>query len=200
MARKPFNKLSKGYRDRLIHLEAGGKRAYDSMTTAERRAVRSRAAATHRSGDLIRARGHQPSRPVGAVAPAVIEPILRGEASPGDFKTLASKFTRPAWVPAWASVDVAAALSQLPDPKTWARVDFIPRGDGQPWTMIVHRKGNAYDREILIPGGGGPGSGAKEVLQIVTDLDAQAKDRERARHREIDDLFGEVVGTDEEDV
>jgi hypothetical protein len=93
------------------------------------------------------------------------------------------------------SVDAAAALSQLPNPKSWESVEFIPRGDGQPWTMVVHRKGNAYDREILIPGGGGPGSGAKEILQLVTDLESKSLAQKR---RNIDALFYDVLGSDEE--
>jgi hypothetical protein len=203
-SRRSFTKLSRSYRYRLIYQEAGGKRAYDSMTTEDRRDVRARAAATHRSGNLIRARGHQPSRPAGAVPEKVIEPILRGEGSPADLKTLAKKFVRPSWVPSWAAVDVAAALSQLPNPRRWKSVDFIPRGEGEPWTMIVHLKGNAYDREILIPGGGGPGSGAKEVLRIVTELGegspAPTSHPETAaarRQLEIEEVFFEVWGSDE---
>ncbi len=194
MNRTPFNKLSSSYRNRLVYREAGGKRRYDSMTVVERREVRKAASATHRSGNLIRARGHQPSRPAGAVPVAVIEPILRGEGSPTDLKTLAKKFTRPAWVPAWAAVDVAAALSQLPNPNRWKSVEFVPRGEGEPWTMIVSMKGNAYDREILIPGGGGPGSGAKEVLRIVTEIE-EGDSADARRRRAIEEVFFSVLGS-----
>ncbi len=199
MARPAFNKLSTSYRNRLVFREAGGKRRYDAMTVVERREVRKAAAATHRSGNLIRARGHQPSRPAGAVEERVIEPILRGEGSPTDLKTLAKKFTRPAWVPTWAAVDVAAALSQLPNPNRWTGVEFVPRGEGEPWTMIVHLKGNAYDREILIPGGGGPGSGAKEVLRIVSELEEGDSGDERRRRRRAEAVFFDVLGSDEEE-
>ena len=197
MNRTPFNKLSSSYRNRLVYREAGGKRLYDAMSVVERREVRKAAAATHRSGDLIRARGHQPSRPAGAVPESVITPIVLGEGTPKDLRTLASKFTRPAWVPRWAAVDVAAALSQLPNPNRWKSVAFTPRGEGEPWTMTVELKGNAYDRVILIPGGGGPGSGAKEVLRIVSELE-EGRSGDARRRREAEEVFFFVLGSDDE--
>lgn len=199
MSRTPFNKLSSSYRNRLVYREAGGKRLYDSMTVVERREVRKAAASTHRSGDLIRARGHQPARPAGAVPDAVIDTILAGQGRPVDLKTLASKFTRPAWVPQSAAVDVAAALSRFPDPSRWTGVEFTPRGEGQPWTMTVHMKGNAYDRVFDIPGGGGPGSGAKEVLAIVANISDNLTPTGRRRTVSSPyDVFYEVLGSDEE--
>ncbi len=178
-ARKAWDALSPAYRARL-----------------ERSGI---TRASHAKANLTEARGHPSPRPAGAAPKELVERLVRGEGTPEDFKTLVKKFTRPSWVPAWAANDVAAALSQLPNPRTWESVEFIPRDDGQPWTMIVHRKGNAYDREILIPGGGGPGSGAKEVLQIVTDLKDQQRARAEKKRRAVEALFFEVVGTDEEE-
>lgn len=151
---------------------------------------------THAVANLTVARGHPTPPPPGAAPKELVERLVRGEGTPQEFKELASKFTRPGWVPEWASVDVAAALSRLPNPRQWRDVEFIPRGDGQPWTMIVKLKGNAYDREILIPGGGGPGTGAKEVLQIVTDL---RKKSEQEKNRRVEAIFFDVLGSDEEE-
>lgn len=151
-----------------------------------------------RGANLTEARGHPSPRPAGAAPKDLVERLVRGEGSPQDYKDLAKKFTRPAWVPTWAATDVAAALSQLPDPKRWESVEFTPRGDGQPWTMTVHLKGNAYDREILIPGGGGPGSGAKEVLQIVTELEYKQRDQYEKRRRAAEAIFFDVLGSDDE--
>lgn len=181
-SRKAWKDLSPAYRARL-----------------ERRGVTSH---THAVADLTQARGHPSAPPPGAAPKDLVEKIVRGQGTRDDLRTLASKFTRPSWVPDWASVDVAAALSRLPNPKRWEDVEFIPRGDGQPWTMIVRLKGNAYDREILIPGGGGPGTGAKEVLEIVSDISKgsqRERQRERVRRR-AEAIFFEVDGTDEEEV
>jgi hypothetical protein len=76
------------------------------------------------------------------------------------------------------SDDVAAAVSQLGNYRSWGHIEFIPRADGQPWTMTVTPKRymdgdtvltHAYDRTVQIPGGGGAGSvGAREVLDWLT--------------------------------
>lgn len=176
--RKAWKDLSPAYRARL-----------------ERAGVTSH---THAVANLTEARGHPSSPPPGAAPKELVDKLVKGQGSPQEFKELASRFTRPSWVPQWASVDVAAALSRLPNPKRWDDVEFVPRGDGQPWTMIVRLKGNAYDREILIPGGGGPGTGAKEVLQIVTDL--RDKSERETRRRRAEAIFFEVLGSDEEEV
>jgi len=122
-------------------------------------------------------------------------------------KALKSKFTWPAWLPKKIakergapptpiSTDVAAALSQLPNPSTWKSVTFEPAADGQAWTMRVTFKGNRYDREILIPGGGGAGSGAKETLAVVTYLERQSEKSEIAKKRRAAEaLFFDVTGT-----
>lgn len=179
-ARKAWTSLSPAYRARL-----------------ERAGV---TASTHASADKTRARGHPSPLPTGSVQPELINRVVSGEGTVEELNTLASRFTRPSWIPERYSVDVAAALSQLPNPRTWSSVEFVPAADDQPWTMIVHRKGNAYDRTILIPGGGGDGSGAREVLELVTDLsrESEAQRNARRRRREIEALFFEVLGTDEE--
>lgn len=181
--RKSWSELTPAYRARL-----------------ERRGV---TAKTHATANLIRARGHRPALPPGSIEPDYIDRLLR---EPGTYMTrealggLEDRFTRPSWIPAWVHPDAAAALSQLPNPKRWTNVEFVPRDDGRAWTMTVSLKGNAYDRTILIPGGGGPGSGAKEVLQLVTDLKSQgaARGTTRRSYKDVEALFFEVRGTDDE--
>ena len=77
------------------------------------------------------------------------------------------------------SDDVAAAVSQLGNPKNWGHIAFTPRANGESWTMIVTPKRymngdqvltHAYDRTVDIPGGGGAGTvGAREVLDWLSE-------------------------------
>lgn len=175
------------------------RKAWADLSPAYQRRLERRGitAKSHASANLIRARGHQVSRPAGAAPEDLVTRLVNpGQASVSDFRTAASKFTRPSWVPKDAPVDVAAALSQLPPPSRWTGVEFTPRGNEEAWTMTVHLKGNAYDREILIPGGGGPGTGAKSVLDIVTDLrDGRAplgKKPSKSRQQRLEEMFLEV--------
>jgi hypothetical protein len=80
------------------------------------------------------------------------------------------------------SYDTAAALSQVPIPRSqWGHVHFYPRADGQPWTMTITPKRHmradgtvrthAYDITVQIPGVEGPGSGAEEVLDDLSESD-----------------------------
>ena len=64
--------------------------------------------------------------------------------------------------------------------------------------MIVKLKGNAYDREILIPGGGGPATGARSTLELVTDLMNKSEDK-AAKNRRLSAMFFEVLGSDEDE-
>ena len=177
--RKAWKDLSPAYRARL-----------------ERKGITAR---THGVANLTEARGHPSRPPAGAAPKELVEKLVRGEALPEDFKKARTAFTRPSWVPKSAPIDVQAALSRLPNPKRWENVDFIPRDDGEPWTMIVKLKGNAYDREVLIPGGGGPGTGARAVLEIVTELGRDSAEAERRRQRRTEALFFDVLGSDEEE-
>lgn len=183
-ARKAWNQLSPAYRERL-----------------ERHGVTRE---THVTTDKTGARGHPTPAPVGSVSPSVINPLLEGEGSPQDFTTLLNKFTWPDWVPREVSttryggaepvfVEVAAALSQLPNPRLWVSAHVEPQGDGEPWTMTVKLKGNRYDRTILIPGGGQEFSGGRQVLGILTEL--RLEDEEKARRRAAAALWWEVTGT-----
>lgn len=173
------------------------RKAWKDLSPAYRQRLTSHGvtARTHGVANLTGARGHPSRPPTGAAPSALVGLLVSGEALPQDFKTAASKFTRPSWVPKSAPVDVAAALSQLPNPKRWQHVEFIPRADGEAWTMIVELKGNAYDNEILIPGGGGAGTGAKDVLQIVTDIQREPK---KTKALEAAAVFFEVNESDEE--
>ena len=188
-ARKAWGDLSPGYRHRL-----------------EQRGI---TAATHASANKTEARGHPSPRPAGAVPKDLISRVVHGDATRAELKNLTNEFVWPTWVPHQlhrqgkgnfkVSGDVAAALSQLPDPSKWKSVDFTPRDDGQPWTMTVKMKGNAYDRVIEIPGGGGPGSGAKETLEVVTAIQEQQQQQRKTtrRHYRSEALFYEVLGSDE---
>ena len=186
--RKKWSELSAAYRKRL-----------------ERQGITAR---SHRTADLSRARGHVSTRPVGAIDKATIERVLTGEGTVGEVvgTDLLDRFNWPDWVPHVVrnqgdgfdyavEVPVAAALSQLPDPRTWDHVAFSPRVGDEPWEMVVYVKRRTTPRRILIPGGGEPGSGAKQVLDIVSALtDDENKRRERRR---ASLLFFDVYGTDQ---
>jgi hypothetical protein len=191
-ARKSWSQLTPAYRARL-----------------ERKGI---TAATHASASKVQARGYHPRK--GAVNRRLYNRIVNNEGTVAERRTLAEQFIWPDWVPRTltrqrgsrgrryqfkTSPDVAAGLSLLPNPKYWRDVEFVPRPNGEPWTMIVHLK-NGNRREILIPGGGGPGSGAKETLEIVTQLREERVNipkRERRRYQYEDVDFFAVVGSDE---
>ena len=175
-SRKSWGELTEAYRHRL---ERAG-------VTAE----------SHATANLTEERGHPTPPPPGAAPAVLVERLLdSAERTPQDFERAVSEFTRPSWIPQSAPIDVAAALSRLPNPKRWDHVTFDPKADGEPWTMTVYLKGNAYPRTIPIPGGGGPGTGAKDVLQIVTDIQRGPRAR---RNLEAESIFFEVHETDEE--
>jgi hypothetical protein len=101
---------------------------------------------------------------------------VRGEATENQVAQIQA-WQRPPWLPDNQfdmSDDVAAAVSQLGNPRGWGHVAFTPRADGGSWTMTVTPKRymngdtvltHAYDRSVEIPGGGGSGTtGAREVL------------------------------------
>ncbi len=175
MARKAWKDLSPDYKARL-----------------KRQGI---TAKTHRTADLNTARGHRSTRVVGAIDESTLRRVVSGQGTLGEVTgtDLLARFTWPAWVPHYVdnqqdgftyAVDpvVAAALSRLPDPRTGQGVEFLPAGADQPWTMVVEIKGRKKKRETLIPGGGGAGSGAKQVLDILTSLEEdENKRRVRAR-------------------
>lgn len=186
--RKRWGELSEAYRRRL-----------------ERQGITAR---THQRADLNRARGHVSTRPVGAIDRATIERVLTGEGTVGEVTgtDLLARFTWPDWVPRTidnqgdgftyaVEVPVAAALSQLPDPRTWDHVAFSPRVADEPWEMVVYIKRRTTPRRILIPGGGEPGSGAKQVLDIVSALTDSENARRERRRASL--LFFDVYGTDQ---
>jgi hypothetical protein len=81
-------------------------------------------------------------------------------------------------------------MSLLPNPSKWESVDFVPRPDNQPWTMTVVLK-RGYPVVIDIPGGGGPGTGARQILEIVTLVGVQKK----PKPNEVERVFLEVMGS-----
>lgn len=186
--RKKWSELSAAYKKRL-----------------ERQGITAR---THQRADLNRARGHYSTRAVGAIDQATINRVLSGEGTVGEVvgEDLLTRFTWPDWVPHVVrnqgdgfdyavEVPTAAALSQLPDPRTWDHVAFSPRVGDDPWEMVVWIKRRKTPRRILIPGGGEPGSGAKQVLDIVTSLTDEENARRERRRASM--LFFDVYGTDQ---
>ena len=187
MATKAWKDLSPTYRKRL-----------------ERHGVTSK---THAVANKTEARGHPSKPPAGAAPAELVDRLLSGGGYPEEFETLETMFTWPSWVPRRVAttkyggdepvfVEVAAALSRLPNPRTWDHVEVEPAGDGEPWTLTVYRKGNAYPRSVLIPGGGQQFSGARQVLGILTEIgdESLAKESKR-RRREAYSLFFDVYET-----
>jgi hypothetical protein len=125
----------------------------------------------YRSGaDLRGARGKlgASSRPATAAPKEQTDQTVTGGGTDESQRILERwrSTTAPAWLPAsneLLGTDVVAALSQLPSPRSWGNVHFIPSGGGQPWVMQVDIKGG-YQREIVIPGG----SDARDVLHLLS--------------------------------
>ena len=170
--RTGWSKLSKPYRARLER--QGITRSYWES-----------------GGDLRVARGHKPKRPSTAAPFEATMRMVSGAGTEADQQRLA-QFRGPAWLPESLSYDVRAALSQLRgNPSTWAAVRFVPAPDGEPWGMVVTPKGSprrpdgssAYDQVILIPGGGAPGTGAREVLDLFYHPESSGVDPTSARWR-----------------
>lgn len=162
-----WSKLKAGYRKRL---EGAG------ITRAQWEA----------GADLRRARSHMPE--VKGAPKELTERVLRGEGTQADLRDLQSwarSALRPSWIPDSMSADTAAALSLIDlAPGQWAAVHFTPAPDGEPWEMRITPKGaplradgtSAYDRVVLIPGGGGAGTpGAREVLDWLWETDIQGE-------------------------
>ena len=209
--RRTFAKLSKSQQRRLTK-SGTTSAAYDyaHLTPAYRKRLASHGItpANYRQLDQNVARGHRSTKTPGAIDEGVLRRVLGGggtvaEVTGGD---LLARFTWPSWIPATVSnqqdgftypVDpvVAAALSRLPDPRTWKSVAFEPAGDDEPWVMIVEIKGRKKKRTTIIPGGGGAGTGAKQVLDILTSLEEDENMRRMKARAEL--LFFTVRETDE---
>lgn len=180
-----WRKLSRPYRTRL-----------------ERQGITQRA--WEDGADLRKARGKKPKPPPGA-APAELAKELANAPTEAALAAAAA-FIRPAWIPEWVTNDVAAILSQLPDPAKWADAYFTPGADGGPWKLTVQLK-RGYPVSVEIPGGGGPGSGAKEVLDLIADINSGAaggnggKAAEKYyadyyREKQVAEIFYDVGETD----
>lgn len=164
-----WRKLSQPYRTRL-----------------ERQGITQRA--WEDGADLRKARGKKPKPPPGAIPVELAEELATAPSEAA--LAAAARFTRPPWIPEWVTNDVAAILSQLPDPSKWVDVIFSPQPDGAPWQMTVELK-RGYPITIDIPGGGGPGSGAKEILDLVADINSGAAGGGGGRAAEVyyDDYY-----------
>lgn len=187
MARKAWKDLSPAYRRRL-----------------EARGVTSH---THAVADLTEARGHPSPAPPGAVDKRLIDRLMEGEGTTEEFDRLETMFTWPSWVPRRISttryggtepvfVEVAAALSRLPNPRTWDHTEVTPRGEGEPWDLTVYFKGNRHPRTVLVPGGGQEFSGARQVLGILTQIRDESETEASRRRRAAEALFFDVMGSE----
>jgi hypothetical protein len=135
--------------------------------------------------DLRQARSH-PAPPPTYQAPAqLVGGPLPSMADVYRVREWAESKAAPAWTRGMHP-DTAAALSQIPwPPSQWRDVILTPAADMAPWTMRVVPKGRptigivtdragkdhavtAYDVIIQIPGGGELGSGARQVLDLLT--------------------------------
>jgi hypothetical protein len=152
MARRTgWAKLSKSYKARLVR----------SGVTREQ---------WQKGADLRTARGHKAAPPSTAAPITPTMAMTTGVGTNADQRRLSSwrRNRAPSWLPSaqlFMADDVAAALSQLRNPKHWAKVDFYPQSDSQPWRMTVTYK-QGYPQSITIPGGG-----ASEVLQLISRID-----------------------------
>ena len=138
--------------------------------------------------DLRKARGHTPPPPPWMAPAEITQRVIGGRGTTGDLealKTWASSAMAPWWTYGM-DPDVKAALSLIPFPqRQWADVILTPAADDAPWTMRVIPKGRpsigivtdrggkghsitAYDAVIEIPGGGAPGTGARQVMDLLT--------------------------------
>ena len=149
-----FSKLSASYRRRIERTV--GREAWESGV------------------DLRAARGKKPKPPPTAAPVEVTRRVVAGEGTPEDIRTLGA-FQRPGWIPRSMREDVAASLSFLPNPSRWKNVELQARPNGEPWTMIVTPK-TGYPISIEIPGGGAVGTGARDVLDLLTDPKSSGAD------------------------
>lgn len=120
--------------------------------------------------DLRSTRGHAPGPPPDAAPPEPTERLVRGDATAADIREVERWHARH---PDGLSTDTSAALSQISYPiDRWESVTFVPRPDGEPWTMTVTPKGGGYPETVEIPGGGAADTyGAAEVLELLAEED-----------------------------
>lgn len=174
-ARGP-NALSASYRARLVG--AGITRA-DWLAGADLRTARSQ------PGYRPNVPAERARRPAGAAPKTATDRLLAGDATPSDIAAIEA-WRRPAWLPDRADMsdDTAAAISQIDlQPRNWGKVEFFAQPDGANWRMVVTPKSqidkrsgkvksHAYDRQIVIPGGGAKDTvGASEVLEWLSKAD-----------------------------
>jgi len=126
---------------------------------------------------------------------------VRTELTPKQIIEMEHQLRRPSWIPNRMRTENAAALAQLPDPKSWKHVYVTPSADG-PWRLTVYRKRSKYPLIIEIPaGGGGEGEAPREIIDLLQDLkfqyNSESLERSRNRNQEDHEIFYAVTGTDE---
>ena len=140
--------------------------------------------------DLRKSRGHSKdtgTKPTTKRQKELTDKAVNADLTPRQLRELEKTITRPKWIGNEVRTEVAAALAQLPNPKTWKEVQITPRDDGKAWTLVVFRKRGKYPIVIDIPGGGGAqGEAPREVIDLLTDLKDEAGF----------DFFFDVTGTD----
>lgn len=147
--------------------------------------------------DLRKARGHADDglKKISASQRKAIDQAVRAQSTPEELAKLERSLIRPKWIPKDVRTEVAAALGQLPDPKTWRHAYLTPREDGQPWTLTVYRKRAKYPIVIEIPGGGGAeGEAPREVIDTLKSTKINY-DNDR-RDLSAENVFWSVMDTD----
>ena len=74
-------------------------------------------------------------------------------------------------------------------------MEFHPEDNDEPWEMIVTVKRRKKKVTTIIPGGGGAGSGAKQVLDILSSLEEDENVRRMKARAEL--LYFTVRETEE---
>ena len=174
-----YKKLSPAYRKRL-----------------ERNGITQRA--WENGADLRKARGKagEGKIKISKTRQAQIDRAVRAQATPSEIRELEAIITRPTWIPKGVPVrtEVAAALSQLPNPRTWKHTYITPAEDGKPWTMTIYRKRAKYPVVIEIPGGGGAeGEAPREVIDVLKAINIEYQ---AEKEIDFDSVFWSVMDTD----
>jgi hypothetical protein len=109
-----------------------------------------------------------------------IDRAVRADLTPQELKQLDRVIIRPKWIPKNMEIrtEVIAALSGLPDPKTWKHAYLTPHEPPEPWTLTIYRKRSKIPIVIEIPGGGGgEGEAPREVIDILQRVNLDYSDK-----------------------
>jgi len=162
--RTGWSRLSKASRDRIISAGRGGRLTGAPLTDQESQRY------WESGGDVRAAYGHKPKRRRGA-APlnATLQASLANESSAEVAELRRWRDTSaPKWLPDRESMgdNTAAIISNLPNPKTWQRVELqFTGGPSDPVVMIVTPK-NGYPITVILP----DTDSASEVGRMIREM------------------------------